>query len=217
MADGAIIISGGGGALAGVIASYFSNEERVFTPHKNELDVTSAESVNQYFSNKACELLICCAGVTHDATLAKATEEEWNHTLAVNLTGAALCAKAASKSMLKARSGHIIFISSQAAFHPVVGQLCYATAKAGLTGLTRSLALELGAANIRVNAILPGFLENRMTAHVSEKRKHAVVNEHALKRLNTENQVAEFIITLHKKLIHTSGQIFQLDSRLSNH
>ena len=92
----------------------------------------------------------------------------------------------------------------------VAGQLLVA----GLIGLGKSLAKELGPAGIRVNMVLPGFLETKMTATVSEERKEAVRGEHALGRFNTVEAVAEFLVMLHGRMPHTSGQVFQLDSRV---
>ena len=78
----------------------------------------------------------------------------------------------------------------------------------------KSMAKELGPRNIRVNAIIPGFMETAMTDQLSDKIKTAALNKHSLGRLNTPEAVAEFIICLHQKMPHTSGQIFNLDSRI---
>ena len=117
--------------------------------------------------------------------------------------------------MIQQGNGHIVFISSYSALHPPLGQLAYATAKAALLGLTQSLARENGHHGIRVNAVLPGFLETRMTELVSEKRKIEILANHTLGRFNTPVEVAKFIRYLHQDLCHTSGQVFQLDSRIS--
>jgi 3-oxoacyl-[acyl-carrier protein] reductase len=89
----------------------------------------------------------------------------------------------------------------------------YAAAKRAILGLTRDLAKRHGRQNIRINAILPGFLDNRMTKSVSEKRRESVRNDHALGRWNTMDRVAAFVRFLHEQMPHTSGQWFQLDSR----
>lgn len=91
--------------------------------------------------------------------------------------------------------------------------MAYATAKAALLGLTTALADEHGPSGLRVNAILPGFLETKMTRAVSGKRKSEVLENHALGRFNTPDAVAAFIFHLQEDLPHTSGRIFQLDSR----
>ena len=176
--------------------------------------MTNASQIVKYIRQHPCDLLICAAGCTDDQLLGKTTEETWDHIIQVNLRGAALCAKEASKSMLKKRYGHVIFISSYSALHPPAGQVAYASAKAGLIGLTKTLAKEWGRANIRVNTILPGFMENQMTKNINEKRKESVLSEHALQRFTTGDQVAQMILLLHRSLIHTSGQLFNLDSRI---
>jgi 3-oxoacyl-[acyl-carrier protein] reductase len=186
----------------------------VTAPGRGELDVSDAAAVKEYFRRRETGLLICNAGITRDALLAKTGEAEWDEVMAVNLRGAALCAAAASRGMIRARCGHIVLVSSYSAIHPPAGQAAYAAAKAGLIGLGKSLAKELGAANIRVNVVLPGFLETRMTAGLTEARKEAVRSEHVLGRFNTVEAVADFLLTLHERMPHTSGQVFQLDSRV---
>jgi 3-oxoacyl-[acyl-carrier protein] reductase len=115
--------------------------------------------------------------------------------------------------MVKQKSGHIVFIGSRAARHGTRGQSAYAAAKAGLVGLAQSIAKEYGARNIRCNVVLPGFLETKMTAALSEKRREEIRVDHALGRFNTVGNAARFIAFL-ARLDHVSGQVFTLDSRL---
>jgi len=161
-----------------------------------------------------CDLLICAAGMIDDRLLAKATSDQWDQLLDTNLRGAAWCAREVGKNMLKNGKGHIIFISSYSALHPPLGQIAYASAKAGLLGLTKSLAREWGAAQIRVNAILPGFMDNNMTSNMPAVHREKILADHVLGHFNTEKQVAQFIYHLHNHLTHTSGQIINLDSRI---
>jgi 3-oxoacyl-[acyl-carrier protein] reductase len=184
-------------------------------PGRAELDVTDCANVKDYFRQHPPGLLICNAGITRDAPLARLDEDSWDQVLAVNLSGAAACATAALRGMIRVRSGHIVFISSYSALHPPAGQAAYAAAKAGLIGLGKSLAKEVGSAGIRVNVVLPGFLETRMTEAVTTERCEQVKAEHVLGRFNTPEAVATFLMTLHFHLPHTSGQVFQLDSRVS--
>lgn len=210
------MITGGEGGLGQALASAFTAAGHVVSaPGRGELDVSDAAAVKEYFLKRKTGLLICNAGITRDALLAKIDEEQWDEVIAVNLRGAALCAAAASRGMIRARRGHIVFVSSYSAIHPPSGQAAYAAAKAGLIGLGKSLAKELGAANLRVNVVLPGFLETKMTATVSDERKDTVRSEHVLGRFNTPEAVAAFLLTLHLHLPHTSGQVFQLDSRVT--
>jgi 3-oxoacyl-[acyl-carrier protein] reductase len=210
-----VVITGGEGGLGAALATAFADAGyEVSAPGRGELDVTDAAAVKAYFRDREVGLLICNAGITRDALLGKLPEEDWDAVMAVNLRGAARCAAAASRWMIRARAGHIIFISSHSAIHPPAGQAAYAAAKAGLIGLAMSLAKELGPAGVRVNAVLPGFLETRMTAGLSEERKEQVQREHVLGSFNTAEAVGEFLLTLHGKMPHTSGQVFRLDSRV---
>jgi 3-oxoacyl-[acyl-carrier protein] reductase len=212
-----VVITGGGGSLSQAIARYLAEEEptwNVVCPTRQQMDATCEESITSFLKDHPCDLLIAAAGEIADGLLAKVSSDEWDRLLHSNLRGAAFAAKMAGKLMLKKRNGHVIFIGSYSGFHPPVGQVAYATAKAALTGLTKSLAKEWGNANIRVNLILPDFLENRMTSRVAATRKAQVLEQHCLRRYNTESSVAAFIHALHKQLLHTSGQVFNLDSRI---
>lgn len=210
------MITGGEGALARAIdASFTAAGHRVLAPGRGRLDVTDAAAVHEFFREHPAELLVCNAGLTRDAPLARLDEAAWDEVMAVNLRGAAACAAAASRAMLKNRRGHIVFISSFSALHPPAGQAAYAAAKAGLTGLAKSLARELGPAGIRVNTLLPGFLDTPMTAGLSGERREEVRRAHVLGRFNTPEAVASFLVQLHDHLPHTSGQVFQLDSRIA--
>jgi NAD(P)-dependent dehydrogenase (short-subunit alcohol dehydrogenase family) len=130
------------------------------------------------------------------------------------LKGAFLCAREAAKGMAKRRAGHIVFISSFSAVHPPAGQANYAASKAALIGMMKSMAQELGERNVRVNVILPGFLETSMTDGLSEELKQASLDQHTLGRLNTPEMAAGFVAFLHRKMPNTSGQVFNLDSRV---
>lgn len=210
-----LVVTGGGGDLAGAIrARFLAADWRVEAPRRQEMDVSRAEEVRCWFAAHECpELLVCAAGSTRDRLLARLGEEDWDRVLGDNLSGAAHCARAVGRGMLRRRGGHILFISSHSAIHPPAGQAAYAAAKAGLLGLARSLARELGPAGVRVNTVLPGFLETRMTRDLPAARVEAVRNEHLLGRFNRAAAVAEFLHFLHSRLPDTSGQVFQLDSR----
>ena len=182
-------------------------------PSRGELDMRDATAIERYFHGRQVDLLVCAAGITRDAPLRLLKSEDWNEVWAVNFTGAARCARAAIPGMVAQGGGHIIFISSHSALHPPPGQAAYAAAKASLLGLVADLASRHGSANIRINAVLPGFLETRMTESVTPRRRNEVLADHALCRFNTCTQVASFVRFLHHQLPHTSGQVFQLDSR----
>lgn len=209
-----LVVTGGGGRLAQAIVSAFTSVEwEITAPNHVELDVAESSVVTRFFESRTVDLLVCAAGATRDGRLLSMAESTWDEVLAVNYQGAAACARAALPRMIERGTGHIVFISSYSAIHPPLGQAAYATAKAALLGLTESLARQAGTQGIRVNAILPGFLETGMTQSVSSQRKAEILASHSLGRLNTPSAVAGFIRYLHESLPHTSGQTFQLDNR----
>ncbi|MDY0213370.1 MAG: 3-oxoacyl-[acyl-carrier-protein] reductase [Desulfuromonadaceae bacterium] len=115
------------------------------------------------------DILVNNAGVTRDALLPRLKEEHWDEVLGINLKGAFLCTRAVSRIMTKQRYGRIINITSVVGQMGNAGQANYCASKAGLVGLTRSNALELGRRNVTVNAVAPGFIETDMTAALSDK------------------------------------------------
>jgi 3-oxoacyl-[acyl-carrier protein] reductase len=209
-----VVITGGHGGLAqALVVEFIAAGWQVDFPSHAELDVSSPSSIESYFAGRKFDLLICAAGLTLDAPLVRMDEDAWDYVWAVNYQGAAACAAAALTAMIQQECGHIVFISSYSAIHPPIGQAAYATAKAALIGLTESMAQQYGPKNIRVNAILPGFMETPMTEKVLPKRKAEILSDHHLNHFNTPEIVAKFIRQLHEDLPFTSGQIFQLDSR----
>ncbi|MGB2402325.1 MAG: SDR family NAD(P)-dependent oxidoreductase [Akkermansiaceae bacterium] len=211
-----VVVTGAAGGLGQAITeSLVGNGGEVLAPGKEELDVSSASSVKRFFESvEDLDLLVCNAGVIIDRTLVKMTEGDWSRVIDVNLKGAFLCAREVSRVMVKRSSGHILFISSFSALHPSVGQANYSAAKSALLGMMKSMAQELGRRNVRVNAILPGFMETKMTAPLSERVKQGILDRHVLGRYNTPQAVAGFVSHLHLHMPHTSGQMFNLDSRI---
>lgn len=210
------IITGGEGGLGEAISTTLKSAGvDVLSPGRGDLNVADAASVKDYFhQSDDIDLLVCNAGATLDKPLARMSESDWDQVMQVNLKGAFLCAREVSRSMMKRRCGHIIFISSFSAIHPPAGQANYAAAKSALLGMMKSMAQELGARSVRVNAILPGFLETKMTENLSDEVKQAALEKHTLGRFNTPEAVAEFVAHLHQRMPHTSGQVFNLDSRI---
>lgn len=221
MGDGVMkptaLITGGEGDLAQSIrAELEAAGFEVVAPGRAELDVTSKASITSFFVGlKQIDLLVNNAGVCRDASMLKMSDEDFDHVLDVNLKGAFLVSQAAVKLMTKQRRGHIVNIGSYSALSGPAGQANYAAAKAGLIGLTQSMAQEYGARNVRVNCVLPGFLETRMTRHLLEDAvfRTGLMDAHALGRLNTSQDAARFITFLHT-MENVSGQVFQLDSRV---
>ena len=211
-----LVITGAGGGLGKPLAAVFSEAGwDVLTPNRCKLDVTDSAAIQSYFESRQLDLIVCAAGITRDVSLLRMRENEWDEVFAVNLQGTSDCVAAVLPEMIRQGHGHIVFISSYSALHPPAGQAAYAASKAALLGLTSDLATRYGSSNIRFNAILPGFMETQMTQTVSTTRKSKILADHSLGRFNTPATVAEFILHLHEYLPHTSGQVFQLDSRVS--
>lgn len=210
------VITGGAGGLATAIAATLREAGyRVAAPTHGQLDVTDTEAVKAWFGeHDSVDLLVNAAGVTRDQRLLRLDEEDWDAVIGVNLDGAFRCARAVLRGMLRRRSGHIINIASFSAKRPPAGQAAYAAAKAGMVGLTQSMAAEAGSRNVRVNAVMPGFLETPMTAALSDAVIERARSAHLLGRFNTPADVGKFIVTL-DAMDAVSGQVFQLDSRLS--
>lgn len=209
-----VIITGGNGDLAGALVAEFErNGFFIHRPGRDQLNVRSQGSVDEYFKSiERVDVLINNAGITGDRLFSRLTAVDWQEVINTNLKGAHLCSQAAALRMMRLRNGHIINIGSYSALQPPVGQTAYATAKAGLIGLTKSYAKEFGSRNIRVNCVLPGFLETRMTAGLKDEARASALERHALKRFNTREEAARFIHFL-TTTAHISGQVFQLDSR----
>lgn len=201
------------GARSGQVS--VSNESIFPTP----LDVTDSPQVASVVEGALTrfgriDLLVNNAGLTADAPCAQMTEEDWDRVLDVNLRGAFLCAQAVARPMARQRDGHIINISSFGARSGPRGQGNYAAAKAGLMGLTHSLAKELGSRNVRVNVIFPGVLPTNMTAKLSAEQLETFAESNALGRINSLDEVVRFIAFL-ATTQNISGQVFQLDSRIA--
>tara|TARA_R110002096_G_scaffold54517_15_gene140625 strand:- start:9990 stop:10643 length:654 start_codon:yes stop_codon:yes gene_type:complete len=210
------LITGGEGDLAQAISRQLdSSGWQVLAPGHRELDVSSRDSVRAYFDQQIggrIDLLVNNAGITQDRAFLKLSESNWDEVVDTNLKGAFLCSQTALRLMQKQRDGHIINIGSYSAINPPLGQANYASAKAGLFGLTKSLAKEVGKRNIRINCLLPGFLETKMTTGLPEKVIQQARENHALGRFNTCEEVARFVGFL-ASTENVSGQVFQLDSR----
>ncbi len=183
-----------------------------------QLDVTDRSRIEQVVPDilqrwPRIDALINNAGLTANALSSHLSDDDWNRVLSVNLKGAFLCSQAVLRPMLKQRDGHIINISSFSGRCGARGQSNYAAAKAGLLGLTTSLAKEVGSRNVRVNAVLPGVLPTAMTNQLDAAQLAAFATANALGRINSVAEVARFIVFL-AAMQNVSGQLFQLDSRV---
>ena len=153
------------------------------------------------------DVLVNNAGITRDGLLMRMTEQHWDEVMDTNLKSAFALTKAAMKPMMKARNGSIINITSVVGITGNAGQANYAASKAGMIGLTKSVAKELGSRNIRCNAIAPGFIETEMTEALSEEIRKQWTDEIALKRGGSPEEVANAVLFLASNMSsYISGQ-----------
>jgi len=158
------------------------------------------------------DILINNAGITQDTLLLRMTEEMWDKVINVNLKSCFNTVKAATKQMMKQKSGSIINMTSVVGLKGNAGQANYAASKAGIIGFTKSVALELGSRGIRSNAIAPGFIETEMTAKLDEKTVQSWRDAIPMKRGGKPEDVADACIFLGSDLSsYISGQVIQVD------
>ena len=170
-------------------------------------DVTQRDQVEEMVARAVRELgrldvLVCCAGIIRDNLLFKMTDDDWDLVIDTHLKGTFLCARAAQKAMVAQKYGKMVFLSSTSALGNR-GQTNYSTAKAGLQGMARTLALELGPFNINVNAVAPGFVETRMTRATAERMgvdfeafKIGAASQIPLQRIGQPEDIASVIAFL---------------------
>jgi 3-oxoacyl-[acyl-carrier protein] reductase len=158
------------------------------------------------------DLLVNNAGITRDNLILRMKEDEWDAVLAVNLKGAYNCIRAVSKTMVKQRFGRIINLSSVVGVMGNAGQANYVASKAGLIGLTKSVARELGSRNITVNAVAPGFIQTEMTESLPEKVKAEMMAQIPLGRFGTPEEVAQAVVFLASEAAtYITGQVIHIN------
>ena len=183
-------------------------------------DVTDSEQVQDMFSRLeddwgGVDILVNNAGITKDSLLIRMSESDWDDVVEVNLKGAFLCCRAAAKTMLRKRWGRIIIISSIVGLVGNVGQANYAASKAGLVGLTKSLAREIASRNITVNSLTPGFIETDMTKTMTKEMMELVIGRIAMGHLGSPQDVAGFVAFLAgEEAGYITGQAFAVDGGL---
>lgn len=182
-----------------------------------QADVSDTEAVNRMFDDVLKEfgridILVNNAGITRDNLLLKMSEEEFDAVIDTNLKGVYRCLKQAAKIMLKQRSGRIINISSIVGIHGNPGQVNYSATKAGVIGMTKSLAKEIGSRGITVNAVAPGFIKTEMTEQLPEKIKESAVDQIPLRRFGEVRDVAETVAFLASdRASYITGQVICVD------
>jgi 3-oxoacyl-[acyl-carrier protein] reductase len=184
-------------------------------------DVTKLASVEEMVNKildkyTRVDILVNNAGITKDNLFLRMREEEWDAVLTVNLKGTFNCCKAVAKSMLKARKGKIISIASVIGILGNIGQANYAASKAGIIGLTKSLAREFASRNINVNAIAPGYIKTDMTDQLKEETRQQILQNVPLGRMGTPEDVAGVCLFLgSKEANYLTGQTIKVDGGMA--
>jgi 3-oxoacyl-[acyl-carrier protein] reductase len=226
-----VLVTGGNRGIGLAIArAFLAGGDKVAVTHRStgpppgifgvQCDVTSAAQVDAAFTaveaeHGPVEVLVSNAGMTDDTLLLRMSEESFDSVLDANLTGAYRVAKRAAAPMLKQRRGRMIFVSSVVALVGAPGQANYAASKAGLIGLARSIARELGSRSITANVIAPGFIDTDMTAELTDTRKAEILRNVPLNRYGTADEVAGAALYLASDTAaYVSGVVLPIDGGL---
>lgn len=197
------IEAGGGVAMVAIVNT--TQPEQV---------AAAAQAVNDQFGR--IDVLINNAGITRDATLRKMTLAQWQQVLDVNLTGVFVCTQAVAPYMEAQQGGRIINTSSVVGLYGNFGQANYAATKAGLIGLTKTLARELGKYNVTVNAVAPGFIATDMIATIPEKVIDQMKNRTPLRRLGTPEDIASaYLFLASDEAGFISGTVLSVDGAVT--
>lgn len=184
------------------------------------MDVTSAESVDAAFTEVEAQwgipdVIVMNAGITRDTLVLRMSEEDFTSVIDTNLTGAFRVAKRATKGLLKAKKGRLIFIGSVVGSIGAPGQVNYSASKAGLVGMARSFARELGSRAITANVVAPGFVETDMTATLDESRRSQIAAQIPLGRFCSAEEIADVVTFLaSEKAGYITGAIIPVDGGL---
>jgi 3-oxoacyl-[acyl-carrier protein] reductase len=207
-----VLVTGGNRGIGRAIAEAFlANGDKVAVTTRSggapdgaldvRCDIPDAAAVEEAFSqieaaHGPVEVLVANAGVTKDTLILRMSEEDWSSVIDTNLTGSFRLAKRAAKGMLRLRRGRIIFISSVVGLLGSAGQANYAASKAGLVGMARSLARELGSRSITANVVAPGFVETDMTAVLTDDQKSTIKTQVPLGRYASPDEIAAAVTWL---------------------
>lgn len=162
------------------------------------------------------DVLVNNAGITRDGLIVRMSDDDWSSVISTNLSGAFYLTRAASKVMMKQRSGSIVNIASVVGLVGNAGQANYAAAKAGLVGLTKSVARELASRSVRVNAVAPGFIETDMTAALPDSARDAASASIAMKRFGSPRDVAAAVAFLASDdADYITGQVIAVDGGMT--
>ena len=185
-----------------------------------QMDVTSTESVDAGFSLieekwGLPEIVVCNAGITKDTLSMRMSDEDFADVIDANLTGAFRTARRATKGLLKLKRGRLIFIGSVVGLSGSAGQVNYSASKAGLVGMARSFARELGSRGITANVVAPGFVETDMTATLDEKRREEIAKSVPLQRFCSAEEIADVVTFLASpQASYITGAVIPVDGGL---
>ena len=181
------------------------------------LDVADADNVKQVFESvskdfKPLDILVNNAGITRDGLFVRMKECDWDSVLTVNLKGSFLCAQQAAKQMMKQRQGSIVNIASIVGIIGNGGQANYSASKAGLIGLTKTMARELAPRNITVNAVAPGFIDTDMTRVLDEKIQVKLIEQIPLARLGLPQDISHSVsFFVSDRASYITGQVMNVN------
>lgn len=184
------------------------------------MDITDSNSVDQGFTD--CEerfgipeVIVCNAGITKDGLVMRMSDEDFNNVIDANLNGAFRTARRATKGLLKLKRGRLIFIGSVVGGIGSAGQVNYSASKAGLLGMARSFARELGSRGITANVIAPGFVETDMTAELTEARRDEIAKAVPMQRFCTADEIAKVVSFIASDAAsYISGALIPVDGGL---
>jgi len=226
-----VLVTGGNRGIGRAIAEAFvAAGDQVAVTHRSgeppegalgvRCDVTDADSVEAAFkeveqAHGPVEVLVANAGITRDTLLLRMSEDDWSSVIETNLTGSYRVAKRAAKGMLRLRRGRLVFISSVVGLLGSAGQVNYAASKAGLVGMARSLARELGSRSITANVVAPGFVETEMTAVLPQEQQAQYQSQIPLQRFASVEEVAGVVQWLASDAAgYVTGAVIPVDGGL---
>ena len=187
-----------------------------------EIDVTNIESIENAFTTiekeyGGVDVLVNNAGITKDNILPRLKEDDWNDVIDTNLSGSYRTSQRAIKHMMKSKWGRIVYISSIVGMMGNQGQANYAASKAGLIGLSKSIAKEMGSRNITSNVIAPGYIETDMTDFLTDEQKDNIIEQLSIKRIGKPEDIANivsFLCTDESEYI--TGQVISVDGGITS-
>ena len=205
-----LLVTGGTGSIGSSICTYFNNNgcEEIFSTTTNlkkvksdqdfikfkELDLNDIEGSNlEQMLDFDVDYLVLNAGLNKDNIFLRMSSDDWNSVINVNLNSSFHLLKHFVKKMVKKRYGRIVFISSVVAHTGNPGQVNYTSSKAAISGLVKSLALELSTRNITVNSVAPGFIQSNMTDKLNDDQKNAILDRIPMKKLGDSSDIAKAV------------------------